>query len=160
MQRPQPRSTLFPYTTLFRSPCFRQLFFRVRCATMSKTQQQKSSHCSLHVTSKVANSRMPNLATWIRPKDAKWFRPIFGKHPEIKVWNALKRKVPLEKMDGLLLTGGSDISSEFLRQKVADPSVLSKDMDPERDRWEFEAVQEALSRGLPILAICKGLQVF
>src|SRR5947208_11801733 len=69
MQRPQPRSTLFPYTTLFRSPCFRQLFFRVRCATMSKTQQQKSSHCSLHVTGKVANSRMPNLATWIRPKD-------------------------------------------------------------------------------------------
>jgi len=103
---------------------------------------------------------MPNLATWIRRKDAKWFRPIFGKHPEIKVWNALNRKVPLEKMNGLLLTGGSDISPEFLRQKVVDPSLLSKDMDPERDRWEFEAVQEALSRGLPILAICKGLQVF
>jgi len=33
-------------------------------------------------------------------------------------------------------------------------------MDPERARWEFKAVQEALSRGLPILAICKGLQVF
>ena len=30
----------------------------------------------------------------------------------------------------------------------------------ERDRWEFQAVQDALSRGLPILAICKGLQVF
>ncbi len=103
---------------------------------------------------------MPNLATWIRRKDAKWFRAIFGKHPEIKVWNALNRKVPLEKMDGLLLTGGSDISPEFLRQKVVDPSLLSKDMDPERDRWEFEAAQEALSRGLPILAICKGLQVF
>src|SRR5439155_131220 len=27
---------------------------------------------------------MPNLATWIRAKDAKWFRPIFRKHPEIK----------------------------------------------------------------------------
>jgi Predicted glutamine amidotransferases len=52
-----------------------------------------------------------------------------------------------------------NISREFLRQKVADSSVLSKDMDPERDRLEFKAVQEALSRGLPILAICKGLQV-
>src|SRR5213079_3511342 len=71
-----------------------------------------------------------------------------------------KADVSLDQMDGLLLTGGSDISPEFLRQKFADPSVLSKDMDPERDRWEFEAVQEALSRGLPILAICKGLQVF
>jgi putative glutamine amidotransferase len=103
---------------------------------------------------------MPNLATWIRPKDAKAFRAIFAKHPEIKVWNALKRKVPLEKMDGLLLTGGSDISPEFLSQEIIDPNVIDKDVDPERDRWEFVAVQEALSRGLPIFAICRGLQVF
>ncbi len=103
---------------------------------------------------------MPNLATWIRPRHAKAFRAIFAKHPKIKVWNARNRNVPLDQMDGLLLTGGSDISPEFLRQKVADPSVIHKDVDPERDRWEFAAVQEALSRGLPIFAICKGLQVF
>jgi putative glutamine amidotransferase len=103
---------------------------------------------------------MPNLATWIRQKDAESFRPIFAKHPEIKVWNALDQPVHLEHMDGLLLTGGSDISLEFLRQKDVDPSLLDKHIDPERDRWEFEAVREALSRGLPIFAICKGLQVF
>jgi len=103
---------------------------------------------------------MPNLATWIRAKDAKWFRPIFRKHPEIKVWNARSRNVRLDQMDGLLLTGGSDISPEFLRQKVLDSSVLDKQIDPERDRWEFAAVQEALARGRPIFAICKGLQVF
>jgi len=103
---------------------------------------------------------MPNLATWIRPKDAKAFRAIFTKHPEIKVWNGLKRKVPFEKMDGLLLTGGCDISPEFLSQEVVNPSVIDKAVDPERDRWEFKAVHEALSRGLPIFAICKGLQVF
>src|SRR5438067_1698373 len=103
---------------------------------------------------------MPNLATWIRPKDAKSFRTIFAKHPEIKVWNARTRNVPLDEMDGLLLSGGSDISPEFLRQNIPDPSVLDKQIDPERDRWEFQAVQNALSRGLPILAICKGLQVF
>lgn len=103
---------------------------------------------------------MPNLATWIRAKDAKWFRPIFAKHPEIKVWNARTRNVPLDQMDGLLLSGGSDISPEFLRQKVQDLSVLDKGVEPERDRWEFDAVHEAISRGLPILAICKGLQVF
>ena len=103
---------------------------------------------------------MPNLVTWIRPKDAKWFRPIFRKHPEIKIWNARNRNVPLDQMDGLLLTGGSDISPQFLRQKVADPLVLDKHTDPDRDSWEFAAVQEALTRGLPIFAICKGLQVF
>ena len=103
---------------------------------------------------------MPNLATWIRPKDTKSFRTIFAKHPEIKVWNARNQDVPLEEMDGLLLTGGSDISPDFLRQEIPDASVLDKEIDPKRDRWEFTAVQQALSRGLPILAICKGLQVF
>jgi putative glutamine amidotransferase len=103
---------------------------------------------------------MPNLATWIRPKDSKYFRPLFARHPEIKVFNARTRTVPLDQMDGLLLTGGSDISPEFLRQEIPDRNVINKDVDPERDRWEFQAVQEALSRGVPILAICKGLQVF
>jgi len=103
---------------------------------------------------------MPNLATWMRRKDEKWFQPFFTKHPDIHVFDARKGEVALDQMDSLLLTGGSDISPEFLRQKVSDPSVLSKDMDPKRDRWEFKAVQEALSRGLPVLAICRGLQVF
>jgi putative glutamine amidotransferase len=103
---------------------------------------------------------MPNLATWIRPKDAKWFRPIFAKHPAVKVLNARNRSFRLDHMDGLLLSGGSDIALEFLRQEVPDPSVLDKHTEPERDHWEFQAVREALSRGLPILAICKGLQVF
>src|SRR5438876_10594820 len=103
---------------------------------------------------------MPNLATWMRPKDEKSFQPFLAKHPDIRVFDARKADVSLDQMDGLLLTGGSDISPEFLRQKVADPSVLSKDMDRQRDRWEFQAVQEALSRGLPIFAICKGLQLF
>jgi len=103
---------------------------------------------------------MPNLATWIRPKDEKWFQPFFAKNPDVHVFDARKGDVSLEQMDGLLLTGGSDISPEFLRQEIPDPSVLDKHIDPERDRWEFKAVQDALSRGLPVLAICKGLQVF
>jgi putative glutamine amidotransferase len=105
-------------------------------------------------------SSMPNLATWIQQKDAKSFRTIFAKHADIKVWNARTRDVPLDRMDGLLLSGGSDISPQFLRQEIPNPSVLDKQIDPKRDRWEFQAVQDALSRGLPILAICKGLQVF
>jgi putative glutamine amidotransferase len=102
---------------------------------------------------------MPNLATWMREKDEKWFQPFFDKHPEIRVFDARKGEASLAKMDGLLLTGGSDIAPEFLRQEIVDPSAIDKDVDVERDRWEFAAVQEALSRGLPILAICKGLQV-
>jgi putative glutamine amidotransferase len=102
---------------------------------------------------------MPNLATWMRAKDEKWFQPFFVKHPNVHVCDARKGDVSTDQMDGLLLTGGSDIAPEFLRQEIVDPSAIDKDVDVERDRWEFVAVQEALSRGLPILAICKGLQV-
>ena len=102
---------------------------------------------------------MPNLATWMREKDEKWFQPFLDKHPDIRVCDARKSAVALEEVDGLLLTGGSDISPELLRQEVVDPTVLDKDVDLVRDRWEFEAIAKTLTRGLPMLAICKGLQV-
>jgi putative glutamine amidotransferase len=102
---------------------------------------------------------MPKLAVWLREKDEKWFRPFFAKHPEIEICDARKGDVSIANVDGLLLTGGSDIAPEFLKQPVPDPSVLEKDVDPARDRWEFAAVDQALARGLPILAICKGMQV-
>lgn len=101
---------------------------------------------------------MPNLASWIRPKDEKFFDPFLATRPEIKVCNAAQQPMPLEEMDAILLTGGNDIAPEFLRQPVPDPSVL-EEADRPRDEWEFAAVQHALERGLPIFAICKGLQV-
>jgi len=103
---------------------------------------------------------VPKLATWLREKDEKWFAPFLAKHPEIEICNALTVEVSIANVDGLLLTGGSDIAPEFLRQPIPDPSVLEKDVDPARDRWEFAAVDQALERGLPVLAICKGMQLF
>jgi putative glutamine amidotransferase len=100
------------------------------------------------------------LATWVREKDEKWFQPFFDKHPDIEIWNALKEPVAIADVDGLLLTGGSDIAPEFLKQPIPDPSVLETDIDAVRDRWEFTAVEQAIERGLPILSICKGMQLF
>jgi putative glutamine amidotransferase len=95
----------------------------------------------------------------MRPKDEKSFQPFFAKHPDIHVVDARKGDVALDQMDGLLLTGGSDISPEFLRQENVDPSLIQNDVDPLRDRWEFDAISKALPRGLPIFAICRGIQV-
>src|SRR4029077_1313284 len=97
--------------------------------------------------------------TWIREKDEKWFRPFFDMRSDLNVFDARTQSVSIDEMDGLLLTGGSDIAPEFLHQDIADPAVLDKDVDPVRDQWEFTALKQALSRGLPVLAICKGLQL-
>jgi putative glutamine amidotransferase len=102
---------------------------------------------------------MANLATWIRPKDEKWFQPFFARHPHVSVFDARKGDASMDQMDGLLLTGGSDIAPEFLRQEIVDPTLIDTDVDPVRDRWEFEAISKSLARGLPILGICKGIQV-
>ena len=37
--------------------------------------------------------------------------------------------------------------------------MLDPDVDLVRDRWEFAAVDAALARVLPVLAICKGMQL-
>ena len=108
---------------------------------------------------------MSTIATWIREVDEPFFARWFLDRPELHVVNA-RRAVqaaagqPLlpPEAGGLLLTGGPDIAPEFLAQPVPDPAVI-EEPQPERDRWEFAAAREALERGLPVFAICKGVQV-
>ncbi|HJT82827.1 MAG TPA: gamma-glutamyl-gamma-aminobutyrate hydrolase family protein, partial [Chthoniobacterales bacterium] len=88
-----------------------------------------------------------------------WFQPFFDKHPDIAIWNARTQAGDFSDADGLLLSGGADIAVEFLRQDVPDPGLLEKDADPIRDEWEFQAVAQAMERGIPIFAICKGMQL-
>jgi putative glutamine amidotransferase len=101
---------------------------------------------------------MPKLLTWLREKDEKWFQPFFTRHPEIEIHNARDREITIERIDGLLLTGGSDIAAQSLRQEIRDPNLI-EDPDDGRDRWEFDVLPKMLARGLPVLAICRGLQV-
>ena len=106
-----------------------------------------------------ANRRMPHLGSWIQGKRRREFSPGFSPpHPEIALSNARLAPVDLATLDGLLVTGGPDIAAEFHREPLRDPSLI-QDPEPERDAWEFAAVRAACERGLPIFAICKGVQV-
>jgi putative glutamine amidotransferase len=62
----------------------------------------------------------------------------------------------LSRLDGLLLTGGGDVSPALYGEPVH-PAV--KKSSAERDEFELKLVREALGRDLPVLAICRGLQV-
>ena len=109
---------------------------------------------------------MPILATWIREKDEPFFARWFLERSDLEVRNVRHEDAPPNGdlvlpagAAGLLLTGGPDIGEKFLRQPVPDPSVIEEDAQPERDAWEFAAAREAVERGLPVFAICKGVQV-
>jgi putative glutamine amidotransferase len=62
----------------------------------------------------------------------------------------------LEGMDGLLLTGGEDIDPALYRESR---SALLGPVDRERDRFEIALFTEAWRTGVPVLAICRGLQL-
>ena len=62
----------------------------------------------------------------------------------------------LSGIDGLLLTGGEDVAPSRYGE-VPDASVV--DVDPARDEFEVGLVVEARKRDLPILAICRGIQL-
>src|SRR5262249_33289235 len=62
----------------------------------------------------------------------------------------------LKGMDGLLLTGGDDVAPTRYGEETH-PAV--KAVPPERDEFEIALVREARQRDLPILAICRGIQV-
>ena len=100
---------------------------------------------------------MKQIATWIRECDAAPFHRVFRAYPGVRFWNARTDPAP-DRIDGLLLTGGSDISGNFLRQPVPDPRLI-EDADPVRDAWEFDILPRALQQRLPLFAICRGLQV-
>jgi putative glutamine amidotransferase len=57
---------------------------------------------------------------------------------------------------GLLLTGGSDVDPA-LYGEIASPET--EPPDPERDAAEAALIDEALARDLPLLAICRGMQI-
>lgn len=63
----------------------------------------------------------------------------------------------LERVDGLVLTGGLDVDPQAYGRDV-DP-VMAVEIDAERDALELPLVREAVRRDLPILAVCRGIQV-
>lgn len=101
---------------------------------------------------------MAVVISWIREKDEPLFKQFADKHSAIQLLNARTQPVDLEMVDGLLLTGGPDVSMGFLQQPVPDPAII-QDPEPERDAWEFQTVKHALNKRLPILAVCKGAQL-
>jgi len=62
----------------------------------------------------------------------------------------------LARLDGLMLSGGGDIDPSRYRAEPA-PQVTS--VREERDTAEFALFAAAMSRHLPVLGICRGLQV-
>jgi putative glutamine amidotransferase len=72
---------------------------------------------------------------------------------------AVDARAPLElldRIDGLMLIGGADIDPAAYR---AERDAATEATYPERDAFEVALLLGAIDRGLPVLGICRGMQV-
>lgn len=66
--------------------------------------------------------------------------------------------VEFGQFGGLVLTGGSDINPACYGQKPNGTDVQG--INDARDKLETALLREAISAGRPVLAICRGMQLF
>jgi putative glutamine amidotransferase len=62
----------------------------------------------------------------------------------------------LDRLDALVLGGGADIDPES-QGVEAHPETIGT--NPDRDRFEIALALEALDREIPLLGVCRGMQV-
>lgn len=62
----------------------------------------------------------------------------------------------IARLDGLLISGGQDVDPS----RWGGPAVPdSEETDPLRDEYEISLIHDALADGIPILGICRGMQI-
>jgi len=62
----------------------------------------------------------------------------------------------LDRIDALILAGGSDLDPASYGAR---PHPETRDTSPERDRFELGLAKRALEREMPVLGICRGMQM-
>jgi gamma-glutamyl-gamma-aminobutyrate hydrolase PuuD len=62
----------------------------------------------------------------------------------------------LDRLDGVVLAPGRDVDPATYGHG---PSPALAATEPERDRFELELVRRVLDRGMPVLGMCRGIQI-
>ena len=64
--------------------------------------------------------------------------------------------VRIGEIDGLLLSGGADVNPALYGEE---PDPRTEPPEDARDRMELDLLSQAIARDMPVLAICRGLQL-
>jgi putative glutamine amidotransferase len=100
----------------------------------------------------IIDTLKPNLAQY-----TEWLKRC-NASLEFAVLSHIPRNVEaVDFIDGLVLTGGGDVDPKYFG--ITDPLAKSKDVNDSRDEFEFYVIERALDRNLPVLGICRGMQV-
>jgi putative glutamine amidotransferase len=78
-----------------------------------------------------------------------------GEPVEVVVGGELPEQI-LSRVDALVLTGGGDVDPKFYGEA---PHETFQPAETGRDEFEIALARAAMAMGIPLLAICRGMQV-
>lgn len=94
-------------------------------------------------------SKVDDYRAWLRGVDPELDLQLLSTRAE--------HQVRVEDLDGVLLTGGGDVHPKFYgRDELLD---RTEGVVLERDIFEMRLIERALEMDLPLLAVCRGMQV-
>jgi putative glutamine amidotransferase len=65
----------------------------------------------------------------------------------------------IKKCHGILLTGGEDVHPRFYNKPEYLELCYQEDMDERRDDFEWKVLEYSQANTIPVLGICRGLQI-
>jgi gamma-glutamyl-gamma-aminobutyrate hydrolase PuuD len=91
-----------------------------------------------------------------KPEDYEQAIRTAGGEPKLLDWDQTSANDAIGQIDGLVLTGGGDVHPKHYGDAITPEVKLA---EPGRDEFEIALANAALERDVPVLAICRGLQV-
>ena len=96
-------------------------------------------------------AKHPNYASWIGGGDLRI--------EIVKLGYTNDNMDDLDRCDALLLTGGHDVNPELYGKPEYVDDCQVDNMDDERDDFEVALLLSAIAMDMPVLGICRGLQI-
>ena len=87
----------------------------------------------------------------------RWVRRVDPSIELVKLSYHFKNEEAVSTVDGLILSGGGDVHPALYGISGAIDEV--EEVNELRDHFEFKVIEKALEKEIPILGICRGMQV-
>jgi putative glutamine amidotransferase len=86
-----------------------------------------------------------------------WIQSVHPSTEIVKLSPSLSNEREIARVDGLVLTGGGDVDPELYGYE--NEHGIVREVNRIRDEFEFRLIERALDSELPILGVCRGMQV-
>ena len=104
-------------------------------------------HLTIGITD--TEARYEYYPTWVK-----------GKNPDIEI---IKLTVfnfdDIKKCDGIVLSGGVDTHPKFYGNERLNYPLAPKEFNIPRDEFELKVFEYALEKNIPVLGVCRGMQL-